>query len=542
MAERQSKGNRTALWALGLATIFVGPSAYDFFHTVGVPFDSVFVPNFYIMPLEARFQPVSLLIALALATVAAIALAGFLARRLGLAFPLLRLLVSFLAVIYVLNFLRSGVLYWFTLGEMAELFRANTVITVAAVVAVIAAAIFVLGRYRHVADDILTRILQATGLVSIVLAFNLIAAIVVLFPYLELHHPLASPTPATGVMTAAPRQFVWMIFDKADEEFIFRARDASISLPNFDRLKARAISATGMSSPGASTFVAIPALTLGGKVPVMHGTPNSPLVKLDGEFVSWSDAPTVFSDVRESGGDVTIVAQMFEMGAICRVFARVVSRCWQEAHWRGEPIALVATLGRNLDHVFRRFLYAIPLVRYAAPGYFAHISGQGLYPPGHFPRILSDMRDVVIDEIGRPMERNKLLYVHWHLPHPPYIYDRHKDELTETLTESDHEGYLGNLELADRVLGDFLDALEASDNKENTTLLVTADHGFHSLRVPYLFLSPDIPHQMTIRENLVSSSTRSLINRSLQGKLTTVEGLKRILNSKNHGMPNLVVN
>ncbi|MFY9556125.1 MAG: sulfatase-like hydrolase/transferase, partial [Blastocatellia bacterium] len=82
-----------------------------------------------------------------------------------------------------------------------------------------------------------------------------------------------------------------------------------------------------------------------------------------------------------------------------------------------------------------------------------------------------------------------LILVHWPLPHPPGIYNRHKSDF-ELNAES---SYLDNLELADRALGELRAAMEDAGVWENTIILVTSDHMWRAdmWRPTYMWTAED---------------------------------------------------
>jgi hypothetical protein len=537
--DMDKRNNRLAVayWAIGLATLAVTPSVYFFFETLGGPFESVFVGNFYHVPLETRLEPIALLISLAVAIAGSVALALLLRYWFGRAFPTVRLIVSFMAVLYGLNFIRSGVLFWFSLSQIAATYRASPVISFGLTAVVMVISLFILIRYSRSADAILTRLVQAYSPVAAIIAVNVIAAIVVLRPYMALQVPLADPIELSDAAKQG-RQFVWMIFDQADEQFIFAKRDPSVSLPNFDRLKAMSISTSGMFSPVPMTNLAVPAMTLGRKVNVIIGTPDSPLIELaDGSFAAWSELPNVFSDLRAAGVDVRLLVQEFNVGGLCRIHAKVVSKCWQESRWRGQSLPLQAIVAGDVHSVFKRFLYAMPLVKLLSPEYFHDVSGLGMYPPGFHEETLLTMRDAAIAEITRPVSTDRLLYVHWNVPHQPYIYDRHEDKFVAPQGGT-VEAYLNNLELMDVILGSILDALASSDSRQRTTLLVTADHGTDAVKgeprnlgVPFLLHSPRYSVASSLKGIYSTTSYRALIKQYFEHGLDSVDEVKRIISA-----------
>lgn len=65
-----------------------------------------------------------------------------------------------------------------------------------------------------------------------------------------------------------------------------------------------------------------------------------------------------------------------------------------------------------------------------------------------------------------------LVFVHYPVPHLPGFYDRHRGEIDVIGSR----GYLDNLALADRAVGELRLALEESGLWSTTTLLVHSDH------------------------------------------------------------------
>jgi hypothetical protein len=73
--------------------------------------------------------------------------------------------------------------------------------------------------------------------------------------------------------------------------------------------------------------------------------------------------------------------------------------------------------------------------------------------------------------------RPGLVFVHFPVPHVPAIYDRRSGRLSVTRF-SNLDGYLDNVALVDRTIGELRQLLEAQGRWDDVTLLVTADHGW----------------------------------------------------------------
>ena len=69
-----------------------------------------------------------------------------------------------------------------------------------------------------------------------------------------------------------------------------------------------------------------------------------------------------------------------------------------------------------------------------------------------------------------------LALVHLPVPHPPAIFDRS----TGRITTARGPGYVDNLALADRTLGELREAMERAGVWDRTAVLVSADHGWRA--------------------------------------------------------------
>jgi len=65
-----------------------------------------------------------------------------------------------------------------------------------------------------------------------------------------------------------------------------------------------------------------------------------------------------------------------------------------------------------------------------------------------------------------------LIFVHSPAPHPPGIYDR----VTNQFSLQSRNGYIDNLKLVDRTVGDLRNAMERSGIWDQTTVIISADH------------------------------------------------------------------
>jgi hypothetical protein len=120
-----------------------------------------------------------------------------------------------------------------------------------------------------------------------------------------------------------------------------------------------------------------------------------------------------------------------------------------------------------------------------------------------------------------------LILVHLPVPHPPPIYDRRRNALTTWMTSS-VPGYLGNLKLADRTLGDLRRLMEEDGTWDQTTVLVMADHpwresrrldGLTDRRIPFILKLAGQRHGLAYATPIDTARTSALLLAILDDRL-----------------------
>ena len=125
-----------------------------------------------------------------------------------------------------------------------------------------------------------------------------------------------------------------------------------------------------------------------------------------------------------------------------------------------------------------------------------------------------------------------LTWVHWPIPHWPYIYDRYGDDFAGL----DHPlpTYLDNLELVDRTLKELRLIMENADQWDKTTVILTADHAFKltnyahgkaDLRVPFLVKLAGEKKEVIYDVPLNTIVIHDLILALLRGDVTSSDGV-----------------
>lgn len=296
---------------------------------------------------------------------------------------------------------------------------------------------------------------------------------------------------ATARKDAAPRpRVVWIVFDELDYGIAFARRPQGLALPHFDAMRAQSVSCTHAIPPAHCTELSMPALVSGLRVagtrPVspceldiaLHQpgltpeSPNDPRLA----HVRWSTQATVFSRARELGARSAMVGWYHP-------YARILAThlTWAACYEAPDPAFAVRPgfCGAFADH-WRGLLET---GRYS-------LLGQSLAVRKAAAQHLA-IREQAL-RLATAADR-ELVLLHWPIPHAPYFYDAVRQQ--PTACNRGPAGYLDNLTLADRSLGEVLEALAASPEQARTTVIVTSDHwwrtsarydGRTDQRVPFL--------------------------------------------------------
>ena len=262
--------------------------------------------------------------------------------------------------------------------------------------------------------------------------------------------------PALPVGDPGAPRVLWLLFDELDESIIASRRPPGLSLPELDRLRSETFHATNASSPAAVTLLSLPAL-LSGR-PVLGAEPRGPAelqITFAGEGapLSWSAAPNVFCDARADGFNTTLVGWYHPY---CRMLAGCLTHCsFEPVYTTVVDRAEHEALG---DRMAEDALAVLP------------VNGRRLAI-----RSYGRVRAQALQAASDPAPG--LAFVHFPIPHVPAIYDRAGGRLTTT-RPSHLAGYVDNVALVDRTLGELRRTMEARGLWDRTTVLVTADHAW----------------------------------------------------------------
>ncbi len=329
--------------------------------------------------------------------------------------------------------------------------------------------------------------------------------------------PVAQPTPEVRVL--------WLVLDELDFRTAFAARPPGLKLPEFDRLRRESLFAERAYPPERHSM---PALLTGLEVHEAwaRGPDELEFSVAGGGITSWSASPDVFSRTRELGVNTGLLGFFLPY---CRVLGDRVTRCsarpsalgdyWNEASFTETLLIQAWLLARRA-----------PVISGRADSVFS-------IWPRRKPRALRDflaLREEAVSFSTDPALG--LILVHLPVPHPPAIFDARREEWST----GEGTGYLDNLVLADRTLGELRSAMERAGLWESTSVLVTSDHALRigfwearsrgelaglelvdDARVPFLLKLAHQTAPLTYEREFKTIVTSHLLLALLRGELRT---------------------
>lgn len=295
--------------------------------------------------------------------------------------------------------------------------------------------------------------------------------------------------PAFGKDENKKRRIVWIIFDEMDFRLSFFERPATLKLPAFDRLREESVFADNAYPPSNRTELSLPALINGRLVSRINRTAPNELGVTFGENQesnSWSAELNVFSRARTIGFNTGLAGWYHPY---CRVIGSSLTKC----SWEASNILFFAN-SEIADLICCSEQVSVPRSMLRVAGVLIFPQMVRLLIPKEEP---STWRRYSVNEFNGTHTRAltmatdpnlHLLLFHYSIPHPLGIYDRNKKEFS--LNSS--SGYLDNLALADEVLAQLRQTMIEAGVWENSTILISSDHGLQSDRVwkDHRFWSP----------------------------------------------------
>jgi len=304
-------------------------------------------------------------------------------------------------------------------------------------------------------------VLTAIAIFAVVITVQLVRA--------AFWHPgpqaFATAIPAQPV--SKPR-LVWIIFDELAYKPIFEARDASLDLSNFDRLRSESTLYSHITPIGIYTNNVIPSLLLGRVVTSADYTLSKRYLVRTTDTPHWQTFDThasIFGLAKQRGIATSIVGWYIPY---CPVFAGIATECYwgNEDTEAGNAPSFRDSFAANLWFPLRTLAEQLFMPQKA----WADIARWKSISHGASARDLAQHAIATLST-----SQADLIYIHFPAPHPSAFWDRH------THTFAAGGSYLDSLDYCDRLLGQILDVLQAQPRWQATTLIVQGDHSWRTM-------------------------------------------------------------
>lgn len=252
------------------------------------------------------------------------------------------------------------------------------------------------------------------------------------------------------------RRIVWLLFDELSWDQTFDHRWPGLELPNFDGLRAQSVTFPAMQPDGYFTERIVPSLFLGQPIVDARSTGEGALLYRslpNGSWQSFDERATLFADARRAGWTTGISG---DYNPYCRMLPDELDTCTMRLIVFGEHLSRDKSTWQN---------FIAP-----AQAVWARARHKPFEPaPGEaavFAKMIDSARQLIASDNA------DFAFVHLYLPHPPGFYDRKAGQVVVG------GSYIDNLALADRTLGELMQALAQSPSAAQTTLIVSSDHSW----------------------------------------------------------------
>ena len=369
------------------------------------------------------------------------------------------------------------------------------------------------------------RVARVAGVLVVILSplalLTLAKIVLLLLGVMHLNQADYEPVlpPPAPVREGQPR-VLWIIFDCTDYRVAFENRPAGVQLPEFDRLRGESLFCVNACSPDNVTSSSMPALISGQRISgvgIANASDLNIRVADTGADTTWQKLPSVFAEARALGANTALVGWYHP-------YDRVLGKGLNYCAWYPLP-QFEPARAKTIATAMRREIGCIPWAF-------------------HIRRIyISICRDSLRESLSLVTNNvYGLTLLHLPPPHLPGVYLPEKDQFT-FWGMSRTVGYLGNLALADRELGQMRRAMETSGQWDKTWLIISTDHslavgglfGQRDTRVPFIVKAPGKNEAITYSPAINTVLTHDLILAILRSEVASRQDLVPWLDK--HGKP-----
>lgn len=329
---------------------------------------------------------------------------------------------------------------------------------------------------------------------------------------------LAAEAPAisSDADSAPGPRVVLIAFDALGRRLAIDERPDSIRMPELDRLRAEALDASQATQIGPVTMISVPGMLSGLDVASAKPLNESELSLTleDGRTVEWSESETLLDEAQQLGG-IGVVSGWYH--PYCRLFEHADACATYPARSVGSRARETGFLRAMVEQQMALLPFVAIRLRQI--------------------EIVEQQREDVVDALEHGGAG--FVFLHVIAPHTPWIWDSATDAYT--LTEFSPDGIFGNIELADRMLGEIRRAMEAEGQWDQSAVIVTADHvekyrpdwidSSNDIRVPLIVKLPGEGEGVVYDRPIDALIVHDLASALLRGELATYAELSQWLDA-----------
>jgi len=273
---------------------------------------------------------------------------------------------------------------------------------------------------------------------------------------------------AIPLQAASRPRLVWIVFDELAYEPVFEARDASLDLRNFDRLRRQSALYTHVTPVGIYTDNVIPGLLLGRVVTGANYTLSRQYLVRTIDSPHWQPfdvSASLFGLAKQQEVTTSIVGWYIPY---CPVFAGTATECYwgNEDTEAGDAPSFHDTFLANLWFPLRTVAEQLFAPRRA----WTDIAQWKSISHGDSAK---DLARHALDTLST--SQADLIYLHFPAPHPPAFWNRRTHSFAAA------GSYLDSLDYCDQLLGQILNILESQPRWAATTVVVEGDHSWRTM-------------------------------------------------------------
>lgn len=264
-----------------------------------------------------------------------------------------------------------------------------------------------------------------------------------------------------AVAKAHPRHRVIVnLFDELDYRVSFQDRPSGVAIPELTRWKNMAWFAQNAHPPGPSTAYSIPSFLLGERL-------VQPLAFKSGKLVYsvadahgqvhhqlWAEHSNLFKELRKQGVASAMIGWYLPY---CRMFRSSLDRCVRFPHYNFFKKPYTRELSSSMGNFFAELAELRP--------------SRADYHRQTYEGILAASEKAIVEG------KHDFIFVHWPVPHAPWIYSAEKGKIVSDNTKG-QAGYFDNLALMDLTLKRQRELLQSTGGWEETAVVVMSDHGW----------------------------------------------------------------